>query len=334
MGKSTGDYLRCFKRRLGGIGLYYFELVPTHAKLNNAAEQCGSAGVGEAENAADLRLQELKTATDLVEPLLSADKRKRQIALIMLPHTVSDGVMSRQILLIATQDQDSDVRLTALHQMGQSTQASVAVAAAKTIKRAVSACCGTGGGIDRSRPGITAGRSSDELDCVFASMPGAKAYDSPELGGGIYTSALLKGLTQQSLGSTGQVTTSELGYYLRHEVASLSSKYIGTIFPAYIQDESTEDVPVLAAKAGQRVFALVVGVGRYESRSIPSIPYADSDADKVASLFRSSGVIVSLLHDPTRASFLAGDWVRSVRKVEFRRQVDLLLFRSSIDVGE
>ena len=140
----------------------------------------------------------------------------------------------------------------------------------------------------------------------FASMPGAKAYDSPELGGGIFTSALLKGLTQQSLGSTGQVTTSELGYYLRHEVASLSSKYIGTISPAYIQDESTEDVPVLAAKAGQRVFALVVGVGRYESRSIPSIPYADSDADKVASLFRSSGVIVSLLHDPTRASFLAG----------------------------
>lgn len=54
------------------------------------------------KNAADLRLQELKTATDLMEPLLSADRRKRQIAVIMLPHTVSDEVMSRQILLIVT----------------------------------------------------------------------------------------------------------------------------------------------------------------------------------------------------------------------------------------
>ena len=196
--KSTGDYLAVSSVVLAGTGLY---ISSSFQRTQNSITQQNNAAqleLAKQKNAADLRLQELKTATDLMEPLLSADKRKRQIALIMLPHTVSDGVMSRQILLIATQDQVSDV-LTALHQMGQSTQASVAAQLQKLSKEPSRPAAGRE--VASTEPSrYHSGRSSDEFDCVFRVYAGAKGYDSPELGGGIFTSALSKALTQQSLG--------------------------------------------------------------------------------------------------------------------------------------
>lgn len=138
----------------------------------------------------------------------------------------------------------------------------------------------------------------------FASTPGGLAYDSAALGGGIFTSALIKGLTSPQLfGSKGPVTTSDMASYLSQQVALLSNKYVGTTSNAYIEGNTGEDTPVLVPEAGQRVFAFVVGVGHYQRRDLPAIEYSISDADKVASLFRSSGATVSLLHDPTRASF-------------------------------
>jgi hypothetical protein len=236
-----------------------------------------------AKNAADLRLEELKTAAGLMEPLLSDNKRKRQMALVMLPRSISDPEISQQILFIATHDSEPEVRTTAIAAMAQSNTTAVAAAlqsvAADTNRPTEERKLASTAAVQVGLRAVTPTRSA----VFFASQPGAVAYDAPELGGGLFTYAVLKGLTTGT-DTSKAITLSGLAQYLSSEIPVLSRQFLGSPSTPYSEISGNGDDPVLRAPSGIKQNAFVVGVGDYIDRSIPSIRYAASDAERFAGL--------------------------------------------------
>jgi caspase domain-containing protein len=265
----------------------------------------------------DLRLQELKLASDLLEPLLSKDAKKRRIAALMLPATLSNHDMCQQILAALVQDSDSSVRITAMRKLGDSTTTASAKILDKAgndttlpeAERKFASSLATIVGMNANLPPDTA--------FLFASAPGQPAYESNKLRAGFFTYYLTKALTTDLESSPNSVlTVGEL--YRRLDVAMRSTAFegigmergasenlLGFGIRPFMELSGSPDLVVAGdngSAAGKKV-ALVIGASRYGN--LPSLPYAVSDAEKMSEALKQLGVQVTMLTDPPRAELAA-----------------------------
>ena len=272
------------------------------------------------KNQSDVRIEELRLASQLLESLVSPDSKKRRIATLMLPSALSNQQMTQQILTALTDDSDPGVRVAAINKLGTATtqQAALALegvhadASRPEAERALARDLATKVALNSNLPRNTA--------FLFASAPGGLAYELDRLGGGVFTHYLVKGLTGEAdRDGDGVVRIDELAKYVDQAVPQeiggadvlgrsvrfnpIAPKNDGSKFKPFLELSGSPDLEVISLNPGvaTKRIALVVGVEEYQATSMLKLRYVRSDAQKVAETFKKVGIATTTLLDPGEA---------------------------------
>lgn len=274
---------------LAGVGLAVTSSIQKAQIQSSKALGDAQVQIAKLKNEDDKRLQENKFASDMLQNLLSDEPRHRKFAIVMLRRTVDASLYEELLSGIASSDPATDVRQAAIRQLGDSRNPNIAVALNKIAT-------------DPSRPKeervladgaksnvAVIGTLSEGTCSFFAASSGTHAYESPS-SGGIFTSALLEGLKDQT--ATGG-TLGDLANYLQTKVPARALIDVGRSQQPVSNCEGY-DVQK-AVLFGRPTVALAIGISKYQDPNIPPLMAPGTDAAQVAALLKSRGANVMQL---------------------------------------
>lgn len=270
---------------VGLLITYTIQKTQVRASRETAGAQMKSAEYRAKE---ERKLQQGQLTAQLVQHLVSNSDVEREIALVALSGSVPENKYNSVTEILARDDASPKVRKAAIEQLGLSTDARVA----QTL-----------GGIvaDPGRPKIerdlaihSASRvsvSSDLLPGTFV-LAASSSIASDQLGGGVFTHFLIKGLSGEAdVNTDGTITANEIKEYLMDQVRTYSSiEGLPTQSPQAWMHGSV-DLPILGEQARySELIGVVVGVADFSHSDVSSLPYSSNDAKALYDLLGASQI--------------------------------------------
>lgn len=255
------------------------------------------------------RSQNAKATTDLIQYLLSGDAPKQRIALIALRRAVQDDdvLVVDIVSVVASTSIDQSVFEEATETLKASRDPRVAhllaQIAAQELKnnntiRTVVAYQAS------QQVGVQAAAEAAGTTIIYGSPPGGVVFESPEVGGGVFTQSLISTLSSpQGPVEGGALNLDVLSDSLNRKITSTN---LNQPLP-FVLSSGTTHFPIWAPATTQ-VKLLAVGVSKYAASALPSLQFPTRDANTFAQLFRSHGASVSILADQeaTKSAILQG----------------------------
>jgi len=255
------------------------------------------------------RSQNAKVTTDLIQYLLSGDAPKQRIALIALRRAVQDDddLVINIVSVVASTSNDQSVFQESTETLKASRDPRVAhilaQIAAQELKnhdtvRTVVAYQAS------QQVGVQAAAEATGTTVIYGSPPGGVVYESPEVGGGVFTQSFISTLTSpQGPVEGGSLNLNILSDSLNQKITSTN---LNQPLP-FLLSSGTTHLPIWAPATTQ-VRLLAIGVSKYAAEALPSLRFPTRDANSFAQLFRSHGASVSVLTDEaaTKNAILQG----------------------------
>lgn len=274
------------------VGIYITYSIQQAQIASSNAQAEAQLKLAQFKAQADKKLQEGRLTAALIEHLASDQPNRREIAILALRETTPTTIYDNVLMILAKNDPDGGVRQTAISQLGESSNP-VVLGALASISR------------EEHRGAIERNLAIQSLDRVtFASsvarkmtIIGSTSPGEAPLDKSAFASVIVKGLTGVAdVDSDGAITATELASYVRIKAINESqtpwytSSGVGTI--------------TLSGSGSKDVKALVVSGNEYQSDALPSLRFAERDAQILTEGLKSTGAEVTLLLNPTSKQFL------------------------------
>jgi hypothetical protein len=292
---------------VGLLITYAIQRSQIRASRETARAQLESAEVRAKE---DRRLQEGQLTSQLVQHLTSESEAVREIAIVALRESVPIAMYDAVVAVLARADESARVRKTAIQQLGRSASAGVA----QTLGEIAT---------DPGRPVAErnlASSSASQISLSANMSPGTVVFtatnafgvpvESSQLGGGVFTHFLVRGLSGDAdLDGDGTVTAEELGHYVLGHVDSYAESEGRARQSPQFWRQTTDEIPIVGAAAQySEITGVIVGVSAFDGPDLAPLAYAARDAERVHALFTSGRIPstrLQLLTDRvTRSSIL------------------------------
>jgi hypothetical protein len=247
-------------------------------------------------------IQESTLTAQLVEHLASDNPLKRRIAIIALQSAVPVDLYQSVLEVVVKSDPSAEVRVAAIEQVGTirahgSQIASIIADTAqdKTKSQQERAAA------ERTATGLAISSAAPPTTIVFAAAgANQQALADSKLGGGLFTSSLVRGLNGAAdFNRDGNVTADELSVYLRQQVSSISQV---RQVPSYWRSLAGDSGDIVIFGPGvqyAKSVALVVGNGDYSKTTYPSLAFSENDARQLGQTLATRGVDYLLLINST-----------------------------------
>lgn len=241
-----------------------------------------------------------------MEDLTSDSPLKKEIAIVALRRSVPPDMYQDVITMVVRSDPNPEVRKTALQQV------TTFITAQSTVVQAINEAAKDPSRPDEERKiAVSAvqdlGVQSVTLDnsVVLSSSTGSEqSQESSELGGGVFTSFLIKGLLgEASVDGSRSISFSQLAWYVEDRVTRFTS---GSQHPVYSTHFASDYDAIIFGSNTQFSNTVVIAIGnsRYINPDCKSIKFANSDAGKFAQVFRNNSAKVYVAENVTKAVFL------------------------------
>jgi hypothetical protein len=248
----------------------------------------------------DKRLQENQITVQLLNHLVSDNGTQRRLAVVALRQSVPSEVYDSVVQILARSDEDEAVRRTAIQQLRtvQSPQAGTTLLSIATDNRRSA----SERQLAAESSGEVALKTGAERDTfVFlATQPGQHSMESPQAGGGLFSAALLRAMTQRSGNPLKPfpITARSLSEDLNLHVASLSG---GRQTPSFYATGSVDTTFFVPGTESTVRRALVIGSGKTSDPVFSPLQFPEIDAKRLSDRLREFGFEVTTLINPTKA---------------------------------
>jgi hypothetical protein len=266
------------------------------ARRNNDAQLALTERTAEVQR----QLQQSTLAGQLVEHLASGSALRKQIAIVALRRSLPSEMYQEIITIVVRSETDPEVRKTALGQAATLPSAepsvvqAIAEAATDTARSSEERGIATNTvqelGLRSVAPGGT---------FILASSGGRQmSLESGELGGGVFTHYLLRGLLGEARHERdGSVRFSELAHFV---VQSVRHKTVGAQAPVYMSSGAESD-PIILGAGKEFTKTVVVAIGNSDYHEpMERLQYGASDANRFADVFQQQGSVVNRIINATR----------------------------------
>jgi hypothetical protein len=273
----------------------------------------------------DKKLQEAALAAQLIQHLSSKSEAQRNLAIVALKSGVAQSIWEQVTTIVARSDADSGVRKTAIAQLSQSPNPLVAKALGEIARdpakpeqeRALADSASRQAAIQQVIPTVSDVQS---FIALAAASPSTPAFESAEIGGGVFTHFLLRGLMGEAdKDKDGRITGSELASYVRASVSDYTRQFRLAQAPTFAIAGGDLVFPRVRPKAAgvaapeglfpllrspvddfSEVRVLAVGASGGIGAALPKLKFPGRDATAVADVFVRMGAKVTTLIDPSR----------------------------------
>ena len=275
------------------------------------------------ERTADIQrhIQESMLTGQLVEHLASGSALKKQIAIVALRRSVPPEMYQDVITIVVRSDTDPEVRKTALEQAatlsgaGPSVVQAIAEAAKDSRRSSEEREIATSAvqqlGLRSIAPGNTF--------VLSATSRLQNSMESSELGGGVFTYYLIRGLSGDAdLRKDGSIRLSELGLFV---IRSVSDYTLGAQTPVFAGSAIYDPVILGPGADFSKTVVISVGNSNYHDPSM-RLHFGALDAKRFADVFRRQGAVIHEVEDATRAHF----WTAFQAAIQDADDHSLLIF--------
>jgi hypothetical protein len=230
-------------------------------------------------------------ASALIESLVSAAPKRREIALITLRSAVPADVYERVLLTLVRNDESENVRVAALTEI-QSSANPYTAAALLSLANEKELLDSKKIPESERTSWLKAARTislRSELGpdtCLYLAVaPGFAAYEAPGAGGGFFTTALLEAMVH-TFKRTPVISSAEsFGSALTSRVLFDSNEIMKPFIYCGIRARESPLFP--DKRTDGKVVAVVIGIGSYESTQLRNLPFAKLDAQRLADVLKA-----------------------------------------------
>jgi hypothetical protein len=260
---------------------------------------------------AQIRNENAKATTDLIQHLLSNDPARQRIALVALRRAVldDDEMVIDIVSVVASTAHDDGVFEEATATLSASKSPKVAralsqIAAMQAKAHGVGSAANAQVAYLASQHVALRASLAPGTAIFYAARPGETTDESDRLQSGVLTGLLLRALVKapQEIMPDGLLRVDSLYTYLSQSINTFDGRR--TI--PMVEASGSKEIPLIPP-ATKKVFVLSIGVSKYSS-AIPALKYAAKDAESISSYFRNhSGTARTLVDSSaTKEAILDG----------------------------